>query len=170
MNILERIAMPILELARWPSRAMRVKGEEGNALIELAIALPVVLALLTGAASFSMAFYNLQQLETATSFAAQQLAGSQSLTSDPCASVQTWVTQMLPNWSASKFTYTVVITNSTNTFGPTTGSSFSCKSGAADLTANQPVTVTVTYAYSWLPILKWSTLSGITATASGIVD
>jgi hypothetical protein len=37
-------------------------GEEGNALVELAFVAPIVMLLLTGVASFSMALYSYQQL------------------------------------------------------------------------------------------------------------
>jgi Flp pilus assembly protein TadG len=157
-------------LARRVMRTLGRRGEEGTALTEFAITLPLLMIVLMGTASFSMALYFLQQIGNATSTAAQLLGAEQGLITDPCATVVTSVTNSLPNLSASKLTYTVVITDSSGTpttFGPTTGSSFSCTSGAADMAPNEPVTVTVSYAYSWFPIPRFSWLPGFTFVPSG---
>ena len=154
-------------------RSARFRGEEGTSLVELAIALPIMMMLLTGVASFSLALYSLQQLGNATANATQVVASEQALVSDPCASVVTLVTGALPSWTASKFTYTVTITNSggtATTFGPTTGSSFSCTSGAADMAQNEPIAVTVSYAYSWLPVFRFTPSSALTSTETSIAD
>jgi Flp pilus assembly protein TadG len=154
-------------------RAKCVKGEEGTSLVELAISVPIMMTLITGAASFSLAFYNLQQLGSATANAAQVLAAEQGLVTDPCANVVTSVTTSLPNWTASKITYTLSITDSSGTattFGPTAGSSFSCTSGAADMAQNEPVTVTVSYSYSWLPILKFTPSSALTSSNTAMAN
>jgi len=154
-------------------RGVHSRNEEGNALVELALSLPILMALLTGTASFSLALYNLQQLGNATSGAAQLVAAEQGLITDPCAAVVTSMTQSLPNWNASSFTYTVWITNSGGTatkFGPTTGSSFTCKAGAADMAQNEPITVSVSYAYTWLPIFNFKPSSALTSTATSMAD
>jgi Flp pilus assembly protein TadG len=133
-------------------------GEEGNALVELAFVAPIVMLLLTGVASFSMALYSYQQLGYAVSAAAQQVGAEQGLISDPCATLESDVTTELPSWTVSKFTFTAVITDSTgtaHTFGPTAGSSFSCTSGAGDMALNEPMSVTVSYSYSWFSIFTW---------------
>jgi Flp pilus assembly protein TadG len=127
---------------------------------------PLFLVILTGVASFAMALYSYQQLGYATSTAAQWVAAEYGMTSsdgsfDPCAAIVTEVTTALPNWTASKFTYTMSITSgagsstSTTTIGPTTGSGFSCSSDYSDLTQNEPIVVTVSYAYNWFSILTW---------------
>ncbi len=95
------------------------------------------------------------------------------LESDPCAQAVTTVTGTLPNWTASKFTYTEVITdvsNTTHTYGPTAGSSFSCTAGAALIAGNKSVVLTVKYSYSWLPILAFSPSSTLTATEGALAD
>lgn len=168
-------------LKKWSSRAagiglrrlLRLRGEEGGSLVEFAIVLPLMMTVLTGAASFTMALYSFQQLGNATSTAAQQLGAEQGLITDPCATTVTTVTSALPNWTASKLTYTVTITDSSgtaHTFGPTAGSSFSCTSGASDMAANEPVTVQVSYTYSWFPILGFSPSSSLTATEAALME
>jgi Flp pilus assembly protein TadG len=139
-------------------RALIYSEDEGTQLVEIALVAPIMLIMLTGLASFSMALYSYQQLGYATSAAAQQIGAQQGLISDPCAQLATDMMGALPNWTASKFTYTAVITDSNNTahtFGPTGGSGFSCTTGAGDMAQNYPMTVTVVYQYNWFSILTW---------------
>ncbi len=159
--------------ARRSRRAFGRRGEEGAALLEFAITLPLLMTVLTGTASFSLALYLLQQIGNATSTAAQLLGAEQGLITDPCATVVTSVTNSLPKLNPTLITYTVSITDSSGTAhpsGPTTGSSFSCPSNAANMTANEPVTVTVSYAYSWLPILGFSPKSGLSSSETALEE
>ncbi len=158
---------------RRPRRPAPWGGVEGTALVEFAIVLPLLMTILTGGASFCMALYSFQQLGYAGSNAAQLLAAEQGLITDPCAVTASTVTAALPNWTPSKITYTVIITDSTgtaHTFGPTAGSSFSCTSGASDMAANEPVTVQVSYQYSWFPILSYSPSSSLTSSESALME
>lgn len=129
MNIgrgLRKRAMLLCGLAK---RALRFGGEDGGALVEFAVTLPLFMTVLTGTASFSLAFYNLQQIGNATSGSAQRLAAVARTIADPCNEVVNQVTASLPGLDPTKITYTVVITNAagtSTTYGPTTGSSFSC--------------------------------------------
>ena len=112
-------------------------GEEGNALVEFALVAPLMLLLMTGMFSVVMALMNYQQLGNAVNTASQQVMAARSNGSDPCAAVVSTVTTVLPSWTASKFTYTVQIyttATASTTYGPTTGSSFSCTAGEANLT------------------------------------
>lgn len=154
-------------------------GEEGNALVEFALVAPLMLLLMTGMFSVVMALMNYQQLGNAVNTASQQVMAARSNGSDPCAAVVSTVTTVLPSWTASKFTYTVQIyttATASTTYGPTTGSSFSCTAGEANLTPDYPAAITVSYAYTWLPVMwsKWASalnLSGnLKASAVTIVD
>lgn len=153
---------------------MHLGGEEGSAeLVEFAFVLPGLMIVLTGTISFALALYNMQQLNNATGNAVQVVADEAGLITDPCAQAVTSVTAALPNWTASKFTYTMVITDSSNgthTYGPTTGSSFSCTAGATEEAQNYPIVLTVSYAYTWLPILKFSPSSPLTSTEGTTAD
>jgi Flp pilus assembly protein TadG len=160
-------------VSRAVKRATGMRSEEGGALLEFAVTLPLLMTVLTGAASFSLAFYNLQQLQNAVSNAAQVVAEQQGLTTDPCASAVTLVTASLPGWTASKLTYTMVITDSSgsnHTYGPTTGSSFSCTAGASEEAPNEAVVLTVSYSYTWMPILAFSPSSPLSATGADLAD
>lgn len=154
-------------------RALCRGREEGGALLEFALVLPMLMTVLTGTASFSMALYSYQQLGYATSNAAQLVGAEQGLVTDPCAAVVTSVTGALPTWKAANFTYTVTITDSSGTahkFGPTTGSSFSCTAGAADMAQNEPMMVQVSYNYTWLPVLNFSPSSSLTSSESVLTE
>ena len=161
-------------LTRAARRAMRLRGEEsGTELVEFAFVLPGLMIVLTGTISFALALYNLQQLGNGTSAAVQAVADEAGLITDPCAQAVTSLTAALPKWTAAKFTYTMVITdssNATHTYGPTTGSSFSCTAGAVEEAQNYPVVLTVSYAYTWLPILRFSPSSPLKATEGTTAD
>lgn len=145
--------------------ALLLEEDEGTQLVELAFVAPIMMIMLTGVASFAMALYSYQQLGYTVSTAAQYVATEAGIATagfDPCASVVTQVTTALPGWTPGNFTYTVAITSGSgssttvNTFGPTTGSGFSCSSGYSDLTINEPMVVTVGYKYTWFGILTWA--------------
>jgi Flp pilus assembly protein TadG len=154
-------------------RRLRRAGEEGASLVEFAMVLPLMMIVLTGGASFSMALYNLQQLGNATASTSQLLAAEAGLITDPCASTVSSVTASLPNWTASNLTYTVTITDSSGTahsYGPTKGSTFSCTAGSTEMDTNEPVSVTVNYSYSWFPILSFSPSSNLVSTESALME
>jgi Flp pilus assembly protein TadG len=128
-------------------------------MVEFALVLPMLLMILTFMFSISMAMISFEQLNTATVNAALlQLAPARNVLPDPCSSIQTAVTYALPSFTASKLTYTVTIQNSSGTnvtYGPTTGTGFSCTAAYTVLSADQtatPASLTVSYTYSWIPV------------------
>lgn len=150
-------------------------GDEGGAMVEFALVAPILLLLLTGMFSVVMALTNYEQLGNATFAAAQQLITSRQMLSngDPCATVESDITTALPSWTASKFTYTVTITDSSGTahpYGPTAGSSFTCTPGYAELASNEPATVAVTYQYTWLPVWMLKLSGNLATSATVLVD
>ena len=163
-------------------RARLRGGEEGGALVEFVLVAPLMLTLITGMFSVVMALMNYQELGSATNAAAQVLMTARGQSTDPCAVVASTVTGALPTWTATKFTYTVTITDyagALHTYGPTTpsaGSPFSCTAAAAVLSAGsgssgaqgEPASVSASYQYTWIPayLLK---LSGNLATSSTVL-
>ncbi|MGA2570549.1 MAG: TadE family protein [Terracidiphilus sp.] len=157
-------------LARRVTRGVGRRGEKGSALVEFAVTMPLLMIVLAGSASISLALYYLQQVGNATSSAVMSVGGEANLfpNGDPCAAAKSFVTSALPNISPSKLTLTLTITDTslnTDTYSGT-GSSFTCTS-APSMEANYPVTLTVTYAYSWLPVPHFSWLPGFTFVPSG---
>lgn len=142
-----------------------------------------MLVIVTGAISFSLAFYNLQELENAVNTAAQGLQGARALSiADPCVQVASQVEAALPGWTASNLTFTVTINNhsaSSATYGPTAGS-LSCAGayydGAAPEIAGDAQTITVSYSYSWFTLFTWKPFgnsrpsSALTATETVVAD
>jgi Flp pilus assembly protein TadG len=144
---------------RQELRAFFGVREEGSQLVEMAVVAPLLLIILTGMASFGMALYSQQQIGYVTAGAVQALTIDVSQITDPCATVETYISSSLPSYSAASFTYTLKIYTSSTasvTSGPTTGTGFSCKSYATDITQFQPVILTVSYPYSWFPIFTWA--------------
>jgi len=183
MNNRKGITRQALRLAQRLVGAKCVKGEEGTSLVELAISLPIMLTLLTGAASFSLAFYSLQQLGNATTSGVQLIAADQGLVSDPCETAAAAVEAALPNWTTTKLTFTMTWTDSSgtsHTAGPTaeaSSTSFSCPTagdGSTDTSTamgpNTPVILTVSYSYSWLPVFKFTPSSPLTSTEAALAD
>ncbi|MGA3033014.1 MAG: TadE family protein [Terracidiphilus sp.] len=157
--------------SRAVRRMLRLRSEEGSSLVEFAVTLPLLMTVLTGTASFALAFYFFQQLGNATGNAVQYVASDVTLITDPCATAESKITGALPTWTVSKFTFTMVITDNTgttHTYGPTAGSSFSCTAGATYETQNEPITLTAQYTYSWMPILKFSPSSPLTSTQGAV--
>jgi Flp pilus assembly protein TadG len=181
MKIRRDFTRQVLRLAQRLMRAKGLIGEQGTSLVELAVSLPIMLMLLTGAASFSLAFYFLQQLGNATTSGVQLVAADQGLVTDPCETAATAVEGGLPNWTTSKLTFTLAWTDSSgnsHTQGPTAESSssaFSCATagnGSSDsstaIGANTPVILTVSYSYTWLPVFKFTPSSALSSTQASL--
>jgi Flp pilus assembly protein TadG len=181
MNIRRGITGRALRLAQRLMRAKCVKGEEGTSLVELAISLPIMMTLLTGAASFSLAFYSLQQLSNATTAGVQLVAADQGLVSDPCETAATAVENSLPSWTTTKMTFTMNWTDSSGSShseGPiaeASATTFTCPTagdGASDTSTamgpNTPVILTVSYSYSWLPVFKFTPSSALSSTQAAL--
>jgi Flp pilus assembly protein TadG len=191
MNVKSRLTRGMTAVARVAKRSLRNRGEEGSTLVEFAWILPALVALLTGVISFSLAFYTLQQLGNAAGTAVQAAAaygglypvtlGSTSIT-DPCGMVLYEVTHSpsTQGWVAGKFSYSLVITDNTgtgHTYSSTTSGSgnsatvsFSCTAGVTDEAANEPMTLTLTYAYPWMPIVGFAPTSNLTAVEGAVAD
>jgi Flp pilus assembly protein TadG len=160
-------------------RAVGFKGDEGAALVEFAVTLPLFLTVLTGTASFGLGLYFLQQIGSATSSAAMALGGEAGLfpNNDPCLAAKNFITGALPNLDPAKMSISLTLTDDTlgsnNNFETYTqsgtGSSFNC-SAAPPMEANYPLALTVTYNYSWMPILKFSPSSSLSSTQAAIQE
>jgi len=167
-----RALLPIRRLRRGADPA----SEEGTSLVELAITVPIMLTLLTGAASFSLGFYYLQELGSATTTGVQTIAISQ--VADPCANAATIVEGGLPNWTTSKMTFTLTWTDASNdshTEGPIAAGSFNCATAgdasgdaATAIAPNTPLILTVSYNYTWLPVFRFTPSSALSSTQASL--
>ena len=116
----------------------RARDEQGQAIVELAMALPVLLAVLTGSLSLGFALNNDLQLTYATEAAAQVLSISRGQTTDPCNTTSQAVYSAAPYLTQSNISFTIVMD----------GHSFttpSCSGGQQYLVQFQSAQVTATY-------------------------
>jgi len=148
-------------------------GEEGSALVEFALTLPMLFGLIYLAASLTLGMYNLQQLGNATSATAMAVGSDAGLFpgNDPCAYAKTTMAASLPTWTASNFTYNLTISDTsgaTHSY-PGTGTAFSCAT-APSMGPNYPVTLTVTYTYAWLGIPVMPFFNAGTKTAGSLAS
>jgi Flp pilus assembly protein TadG len=128
---------------RFPRRLVRAllrAGDEGSALVEFALILPMLMLLTTGILVFGVAMNNYMQLTNAVSIGARTLAISAQLTADPCATGYAAITGAAPNLNPSNFTFTYML-NGTKYTGATCNTALA----AGNLSSGSNVTVTATY-------------------------
>lgn len=132
---------------RWISRSAmttRNRGEEGGALVEMAIVLPVLMLIVTGIFSFGITLNNYLELTDAVSIGARYLALQAGQTLDPCASAVTKIEQAAPYLKPANLTFTFVL-NGTSYSGTSCNSSSFTTGAAGNLTSATPAQVNVTY-------------------------
>jgi Flp pilus assembly protein TadG len=94
----------------------RLLGNEGGALVEFALVLPLMMMLITGLFSFGIALTNYVELTQATGSGAQYLQTLRTSTSDPCADTLSAIMSAAPNFQSSKVTLTLTM-NGTSVSG-----------------------------------------------------
>ena len=93
-------------------------GSEGAAILEFALVLPLLLLLLTGIFSVTMALITYEKIGEAAFVGAQVFQNDRGMlgaTGDPCAAAQTQTATVLSGWNSSLITYTVAITDAAGT-------------------------------------------------------
>lgn len=115
-----------------------LRADKGQAAVEFALVLPVLMAIVLGIVQFGILFNNYITLTDAVRAGARKAAVSRPL-NDSGASAKTAVQNAATNLDLSKLTVTVTSTNWT--------------------VAGSNVTVTATYPYS-IDILGWTVKSG----------
>jgi hypothetical protein len=75
---------------------LRTGDERGQAVLEMAIMLPILLLIVTGIATFGLTYSNYLSLTDAVYIAGQQLAVSRSQTTNPCSLVGNSIQAALP--------------------------------------------------------------------------
>jgi Flp pilus assembly protein TadG len=103
-------------------------SSEGGALVEMAVTLPVMLAIMTGIFSFSIALYQKLQLAEAVGNGGRYLAVSRGVT-DPCQLASNAIYAAAPGLTKSKISLTYTIGSTTTTGATCTGSASAMSSG-----------------------------------------
>jgi Flp pilus assembly protein TadG len=122
------------------TRASLAHGDEGGALIEIALTLPVLLGVVTGICTFGIAFSNQLTLTQAVGSAGQYLAQIRTTSSNPCADAFTALKNAAPNLKSSSISMTVIMNGTTPT---QTGNS--CSGAQTNLVQGSSVTVQASY-------------------------
>ena len=117
---------------------LRRLDERGQAILELALGLPLLLTLLIGSVEFGIAFNNELTLTYATDTAAQLLSISRGQTTDPCQTASQAVYAAAPYLNQSNLQFTIVMDGNSYTTP-------SCSGGQSNLVQSQSAKVTVSY-------------------------
>jgi Flp pilus assembly protein TadG len=112
--------------------------ETGNALVEFAFVLPMMMVVITGLYSFGITLSNQIALTQATGAGAQYLQTLRGNTTDPCADTLTAIQSAAPSLNVSAL-------NLTFTMNGVKVSGSSCAGQSSNLIQGQPVTVSATY-------------------------
>ena len=90
-------------------RLVRSEEEEGGALVELGVTLPIIFLLMTGIFAFSIAIYQKLALSEGVSAGARVLAEDRGLDTDPCTTASKAVYAAAPSLAQSNITFTYTI-------------------------------------------------------------
>jgi Flp pilus assembly protein TadG len=146
MRVTQQLTQPRqmrrLNRKEWLRLWRRLQRNEGGALIEMALVLPILLTILTGIFSISIVLSNYMVLTNGVAIGARLAAISRAQTTDPCSAAVT-----AAEATTSPFLKSSNLTFSFNINGSPYPSVTSCTAGAAALNAGQgqPLTVTATY-------------------------
>jgi Flp pilus assembly protein TadG len=118
-------------------------GEEGGALVELGLTLPILCVIITGIFSFSLALYQKLELAQAVGAGGRFLAVDINGDADPCASTAAKVYASAPGLNPTNMTFTFSGSGNGTSMSYPAGTSPKC--GSAVLTTGGTVTVQVSY-------------------------
>ena len=129
--------------SRISRRSLR-RSEEGGALVEMALTLPILLLIITGIFQFGLTLSHYLMLENGVDIAARALAIARGNTTDPCTLVSSTLQAASPGLITSSLSYTITLNGTAYT--TTSCSSSSTTSGAAGkLIQGSTASVVVTY-------------------------
>jgi Flp pilus assembly protein TadG len=117
------------------------KDARGSAIVETAVALPVILLLMTGIFSFSIALHQKLTLAEAVSNGGRVLAAERGDT-DPCKTTTNAIYAAAPTLSQSNMTISYTIN------GVAVGSGVTTCAGNTNMIAGDPAQITATYPIS----------------------
>ena len=143
----EQSGMPVRNgTSPSPRRRRRSLGhsEDGNALVEMALTLPILLLIFTAIFQFGLTLSHYLMLENGVDIAARYLAISRGNTTDPCNLVSSTLQAASPGLITTSLSYTITLNGTAYT--STTCSSSSTSSGASGkLVQGTTASVVVTY-------------------------
>jgi Flp pilus assembly protein TadG len=120
----------------------KVSGEEGSALVETSLVIPIIFLMMTGIFSFSIALYQKLELAQAVASGARYLSVDRGDT-DPCAAAVAKIYAAAPTLTQSSITTTFVLNGTTYNGKTCSGTTNMVSGGNAQLTATYPCTLSV---------------------------
>jgi Flp pilus assembly protein TadG len=123
---------------------LRCFNENGQAMVEIALVLPILLLVVTGILTFGLAFNNYVLLTEATGIGARTLAISRGATTDPCATAASAIIAAAPLLTPANLSFTFVLNGATYT-GASCSSGSSTTGAAGNLVQGANAVVTVNY-------------------------
>jgi Flp pilus assembly protein TadG len=139
------LAKPFKKRILNAARAFLRRNEAGGSLVELALSLPILLLIMTGIFSFSIALNQKLEVTEAVSTGGRFLAIDRGDT-DPCASTAAKVYAAAPTLGQSSMTFAFAITNGTTTTSyskPTCSGAIMTTGGSAMLQVSYPCSLSV---------------------------
>lgn len=143
----------VSENSRWSGEVRR--AERGQALLEFAYLLPILLILLLGMIAFGTTLNNYLEMTNGVTAGAQALAVSRGQTLDPCATAAAPFYGATPNLTQANAKFTITIgpagsssvtyTLVNNQANPSCAAASTTSAPASDLTQGATATVKVTY-------------------------
>jgi Flp pilus assembly protein TadG len=116
----------------------RFSKEDGNIIVEMALAVPVLMILFTGVITFASAYNNQIVLTQAVGTGAQYLQQLRGSTTDPCKDTLTAIENAAPYLTPGSISLTVTMDGTQKTGN-------SCSGSQSDLVQGTAVTVLATY-------------------------
>lgn len=113
-------------------------GEEGSALVEIALVTPILMTVVTGICAFAIGFNNQLTLTSAVGAGAQYLQLIRTSSTDPCADTLAAIEAAAPNLAPASISLSFSLDS-------VAVSGNSCPGDQVDLVQGQPVTVTAKY-------------------------
>lgn len=117
------------------------RDDLGSAIVETAVALPIILLLMTGIFSFSIALHQKLTLAEAISNGGRVLAAERGDT-DPCKVTTSAIYSAAPTLAQSNMTISYTLN------GVAVGNGVTTCSGTTNMVAGQPAAITATYPIS----------------------
>ncbi len=137
------IATTIERVARRPGLRRLLRHTGGQSLLEFALAMPIVLLVVTGITSFGIAFNNYMILTEAAAVAARQLTVSRGQTNDPCKTFSSAVYAASPTLTQSKMTFSITLNGTT--YSGTSCSGTATTGAPSNMVLGTNAVMTVTY-------------------------
>jgi len=121
-----------------------IEGEDGGAMVELALVLPVLLLVVTAIFSFGITINNYLELTDATAIGSRLLAISRGQSTDPCAAATAAIYSAAPYLKQSSMSFTYVF-NGISYSGTSCSSNSTTTGAAGNMTAGSTAQVIVQY-------------------------